>query len=353
MARFFDYSAPMSAADQSANLYAVLGVRPDSTDKEIKSAYRKLAFEHHPDRNEDSPDAADKLREVIEAYETLSDPDKRQAYDRARRGPAYDSGMRPEDFEQSKPPKDVVVPVVIDFAASVAGTECTVTYKRRRSCGACQGTGAISGAVETCGECKGVGKRRASPTRMVLCSYCSGKGVHIEDPCRACHGDGRVDGDEDRAVVIPAGIQNGEKVRVVGAGSVGSRGGAVGDLVVRVEVQPHAYYQRRGDDVVIKVPISYGQAVLGAQLAVPSPRGPAEVTVPAGTPSGRELRLKGQGIQRASGASGDLVVSVFIHVSESPQADERALVEQLEQFSQASAVAHPFLQQHWSSSAKD
>ena len=335
--------------------YDLLGVSRDADADELKRAYRRLAMEYHPDRNSAS-DAEERFKEVTEAWEVLRDPGKRELYDQygeagLRRGgggeapfsgfnnfsDAFDVFMREfggagfggggfgDLFGDARSPNQprrgstlkVAVTITLEEAAEGARRSLRVSALDR--CERCDGTGAEPGSTaSTCGTCQGTGEIRMVQRSMLgqfvsvrPCSTCSGEGTWIADECRDCERSGRVRVDRSVEIEIPAGISSDDYLKLRGRGNAGPRGGPPGDLIVQVEVEPHDRFERRGDDLVLDLPVTFSQAALGDELDVPTILGQARLKVPAGIQAGQILRLRGQGMPRLRAAgNGDQLVRV-------------------------------------------
>ncbi len=339
--------------------YEVLGVPNTATAEEIKKAYRKQAKKYHPDLNPDDKSAEEKFKEVGEAYEVLSDADKRARYDRygfAGVDPNYNAGAGAGGFggfggvdlgdlfggvdlgdlfgmggrsrrsaNPNAPRKggDIRVSVVLSFMEAVHGCKKTVTVNRQDVCSECGGTGAAKGASpETCPDCRGTGYitvQQRTPFGVMQssqpCTRCGGKGKIIKSPCAKCHGTGKTSSTGRVEVTIPAGVDDDQILRVGGRGDTGSNGGRSGDLLVIITVRPDTMFERDGYDVHVTVPITYSQAVLGADLEVPTIDGKVAYSVPEGTQSGAMFRLRGKGIQYVNGRGrGDQYVKVVVEI---------------------------------------
>ena len=321
--------------------YEVLGVGRAATQEEIKRAYRKLALQSHPDRHPNDPVAEARFKEINEAYEILSDGDKRQRYDTF--GHAGTQGMPGFDFggfggvneifemffgERAgrartgpRPGADLRMDVAITFEEAAFGVERDLTIPRGQACSACKGTGAEAGtSPKTCPECRGTGQvRRATQSifgqivNVTSCPRCRGEGSIIEKPCRDCGGRGQVPGEKTVRVKIPAGVDTGSQMRLAGEGEPGPRGGPSGDLYLEIAVKPHPVLRRNGTDVIYELPISVAQAALGDRIEVPTIDGPNSVTVAPGTQYGTTFRLHGHGIPHLrSGRRGDQIVFVRV-----------------------------------------
>ncbi|MEE2775561.1 MAG: molecular chaperone DnaJ [Acidobacteriota bacterium] len=339
--------------------YEVLGVGRDSGDREIKSAYRKLAVQFHPDRNPDDPEAEGNFKEAAEAYAVLSDAGKRARYDRfgheATSGGGF-GGFDPETFGDfsdilgdlfgfgrrrggRRGPAagaDLRYDLSISFEEAAFGTDPTLRIPRLERCEECSGSGSSDGSgPDSCEGCGGQGQVRFSQgffTVARTCPRCSGTGTVVRNPCEPCVGRGRLEKETSIQVRIPAGVDDGSRLRLSGEGEHGSRGGPAGDLYVVVHVDDHDVFRRQGADTFSELLISYPQAVLGADVPVETIHGAARLKVPAGTSHGDLLRVSGKGIPRLNGSgTGDHHVSVAIDVPRGRDLDreELRLVEDL------------------------
>ena len=347
--------------------YEVLGVPKNASDDEIKKAYRKLAREHHPDRNPGDASAEEQFKEVQGAYDLLRDPEKRKAYDtfgsagaRGFPGGASTGGVRFEEFSfgdlgdllggmfgggtRGAAPRrpvrgdDLEAHVRISFEDSLRGVQVRVPVEVEGVCATCHGTGAEPGTAPiVCPQCDGRGVVSDAQGLFAFsqpCPRCQGNGTIVEKPCRACRGTGRQRTRKHYSVKIPAGAKNGTRVRLKGKGEPGLNGGPAGDVFVVVDVEPSPLYQRRGSDLVLEVPVTYAEAALGASVEIPTPDGPVSLKVPAGTESGKLLRVKGRGAPHLKGnGRGDLLARVTITV---PKKLSKAEKEALESYSQVS-----------------
>lgn len=327
-----------------ADLYEILEVPRDADLDDIKRAYRRLARECHPDANPDDPHAEARFKELAAAYEVLSDPAKRDRYDRYGSSEGFDlgdpfgsgagglgdlfdaffsGGNGPFGSSQrrgpSGPPRgpDLEATATLDFTGAVFGVQTDVTVRTAQRCEACEATGAAPGTAPVeCPDCGGLGEVR-TVRQTVLgqivstapCRRCGGAGQTIETPCPVCHGDGRLVEDKTYTVDVPQGVDNGSTLRLSGRGAVGPRGGPPGDLYVRILVNPHDRFVREGDDLVEHLSISAAQAALGAHLPLETLDGWEDLLIPKGTQNGRTFRLKGRGVPHLAGRGrGDLVV---------------------------------------------
>ena len=327
--------------------YEVLGVPKTAPDDEIKKAYRKLAREYHPDRNPGDTDAEERFKDVQSAYDTLRDPEKRRAYDSfgtAGRGgfPGGGAGgVRFEEFDLgdlgdllggmfgggarrqgAREPirgDDLETRVRISFEDSLDGVQVRVPVEAESVCHVCHGTGAEPGTSPiVCPQCGGRGVVSDSQGLFAFsqpCPRCQGNGAIVEKPCKNCRGSGRERTTKRYAVKVPAGARSGTRIRLKGKGEAGRNGGPAGDLYVVVDVEPSPLFERRGADLVLDVPVTYAEAALGAKVEIPTPGGPVALKVPAGTESGKLLRVKGRGAPQLKGnGRGDLLARVRVTV---------------------------------------
>jgi molecular chaperone DnaJ len=350
--------------------YQVLGVTRDADDATIKKAFRRLARELHPDVNRHDPNAEDKFKEAAEAYEVLSDPDRRATYDRygheglrtggyapnfdtfgsvadifeaffggsgfsAGFGSGFGGGARAAGAVQGG---DVAVSVDIDLADAARGTSVEVSYEAVATCEHCHGNGAEPGTpIETCPKCQGSGQLRVvsrtpfgQMVRATVCDQCQGDGRVASQPCRVCHGRGRKVERPKVSVDVPAGIADGQRIRISGRGHAGERGGPPGDLYVLVHVREDARFVRDGDDLITAVDVSAPLAAIGTTVDVPTVDGPVELEIPAGTQPHDQLMVRGAGMPALRGRrTGDLRVVVNVVVPRHLSREQRELYERL------------------------
>jgi molecular chaperone DnaJ len=341
----------------------VLGVARGASDQEIKSAYRKLALQFHPDRNPNNPDAEEKFKEASEAYAILADGEKRSMYDRfghagvggAAGGGGFDASVF-QDFgdifgeffgfgdvfgqggrrrSRTQRGADLREDVNLAFEEAVFGTETTVTVRRHETCEDCRGSGAASGkAPVTCRSCAGRGQVRYQQGFFSIartCPTCQGTGSVITDPCPKCKGEGRVLRQRTVDAKVPAGVEDGTRIRFSGLGEGGLYGGPAGDLYVVLHVKEHTFFEREGNDLHCVIPISFVQAALGAEIAVPTLEGEQMLKVPEGTQSGTTLRIRGKGVPMLnSRGKGDLFVEVRVQTPSKLNKRQRELLQELE-----------------------
>jgi molecular chaperone DnaJ len=362
------------------DFYAVLGVSRSASTDDIKKAYRKLARELHPDRNPNNREAEERFKAASEAYDVLADEKKRKEYDEmrslfgsgafrrgARTGPAgfdptdlFGGGFgTPSGTGQSdrrfggvgfsdifssifsggggaarrgpQRGRDVEAEVTLDFAYAVQGTTLPLTLRSPGVCDVCHGSGAKAGTTpKTCPVCRGSGlvtRNQGSFSFSEPCRECQGVGSIVEQKCPECRGTGGVTKTRTITVRFPAGVSDGQRIRLAGRGEPGERGGPAGDLYVHVRVRPDDLFGRSGDDLTLTVPITYAEAVLGTDLRVPTLDGAVTLRVPPGTPSGRKLRARGKGVARKDGHAGDLIVTLEVVVPAGVSAEAREALE--------------------------
>ena len=351
--------------------YEILGVTKSAGEDEIKKAYRKLAIKYHPDKNPDDKGAEEKFKEAAEAYEILSNADKKQRYDQfghagvsgasGNGGGFQGGGMNMDDifsqfgdifggsfgggggFGGSRSGRrvnrgtNIRIKVKLTLNEIATGVEKKLKVTKHVACGTCKGSGAKNGNYDTCSICKGTGTvTRVQQTILgamqtqSTCNNCQGEGRIIKDKCNTCHGDGVVRGDEVISVNIPAGVAEGMQLSMSGKGNAAPRGGMNGDLLVLIEEEEHAELKRDGNNLIYHLFISFPDAALGAQVEIPTIEGKVKIKVDPGTQGGKMLRLKGKGLPDINSyGKGDLLVDINIHTPANLSADEKKMLEQL------------------------
>jgi molecular chaperone DnaJ len=351
-------------ATRSKSHYDALGVSKTASQDEIKKAYRKLVREHHPDRNPGDKQAEERFKEIQGAYDVLSDAEKRKQYDAfgsadGRAGfPGggnfnFDFGDisdlfggfgdifgRGQTRQRAGRGADLQVEVGLSFEDSLRGVETQIPVDAETACRECGGSGARAGSSpQVCPECKGRGVIVESQGMFGLshaCPRCHGTGTIVEKPCPKCRGTGRERRTKRYKVKIPAGVKDGTQIRLKGKGEPGYGGGPPGDLIVLTRVADSPLYERRGSDLVVEVPVTFADAALGSSVEVPTPEGPVSLKVPAGSESGKLLRIKGRGAPKLNGGGrGDVLVRLKISVPKKPNKKERELLEQLQKVQRA------------------
>jgi molecular chaperone DnaJ len=346
-----------------ADYYQVLGVSRDATDQDLKSAYRKLAMQYHPDRNPGNAEAEEKFKEASEAYQVLCDPQKRAAYDRYGHaglngggfdgnpfanaqdisdifgdlfGEVFNMGGGGRRASRARAGEDLRYDLTLEFEEAVFGKQTQITIRRMESCTDCHGTGTASGhGPKTCPQCQGRGQVRYQQGFFTIartCSSCGGTGSIIGDPCSTCKGDTRVPHERTIDVKVPAGVEDGTRIRYGGEGDAGRFGGPKGDLYVVLSVKPHEFFERDGNDLHCIVPISFPQAALGAELEIPTLEGEAKLKIPEGTQGGKEFVIRGKGVPYLNEhGRGDLVVRVMVQTPKKLNKVQRELIRQLDE----------------------
>lgn len=352
-----------------ADYYEVLQVAKTASDQEIKTSYRKLAMQYHPDRNPGDKTAEEKFKECSEAYGVLSDPQKRAAYDRyghagfsgAAQGGGFPGGFPggfsgdPQDLgdifgdifgemfggggggrrqSRAQRGRDLKYDMTMEFEEAVFGKEQEIKIKRQETCEDCKGQGTASGkAPATCSQCRGAGQVRYQQGFFSVarpCPRCEGSGVQITDPCPTCKGETRVVREHMINVKVPAGVEDGTRIRYQGEGEAGKMGGPSGDLYVELRVKAHRFFQRDGDDLHCVVPVSFPQVALGDELEIETLEGAVVLKVPEGTQSGKSFRIKGKGVPHLnSHGKGDLIVEVRVQTPTKLNKHQRDLLKQL------------------------
>ena len=354
-----------------ADYYSLLGVSRDASNQELKRAYKKLAMKYHPDRNQGDKEAEAKFKEVSEAYEVLTDKNKRQAYDQFGHegldqrfgqnggfqggsfndifgdvfGDIFGGGSRSQN--QARRGSDLEYRIEVSLEEAINGKEVKMSIPRKVNCKPCKGTGAKDGtAFTTCKQCNGQGQVRVSQgffSVQQTCPSCRGRGKSIEVTCGTCSGNGFNNETKKLAVKIPAGVDTGDQIRLSGEGEAGPNNGISGDLYVTVSVKPHNIFQRDGDDILCEAPVSFTKATLGGKIILPTLDGKVELTVPAGTQSGRAFRIKNKGVKSVrSSYKGDLYCKVNIETPVNLTKEQKELLNKLdESFSKSKSKHRP------------
>ena len=350
--------------------YEVLGVAKDADEATIKKAYRQLAKKYHPDVNPGDKDAEEKFKEVNEAYQTLSDPQKRASYDQfGPDGPQagcgggggfggfsgfegggfggfedifssfFGGGMGGQQRNGPIPGDDLRYDLTISFEEAAMGCEKEINLVRDEECPTCNGTGAKPGTkVDTCPNCHGTGQERVITNTPIgriqnvrTCSRCHGAGKIITEPCVKCHGRGKVRVSKRRTIKVPAGIDNGQVLTIRGQGGLGERGGPAGDLLIVITVRPHRLFKRRDDNLYIEMPLTFTQAALGAELDIPTLEKPVKYRFPEGTQPGQVFTLRGQGVTHLrGGGKGDLYVTAVVDIPKKLTEKQKELLRQFD-----------------------
>jgi len=368
------------------DFYEILGVNRDADDDAIKKAYRKLAMKHHPDRNPDDKSAEGKFKEAKEAYEILSDPQKRAAYDQyghagvdpnmgAGRGAAGGAGFADafgdifgDIFGQAAGGRggrngvyrgaDLRYNLEITLEQAAHGTETKIRIPSHEACETCKGSGAKPGTQpKTCPTCDGHGQVRMQQGFFSIqqtCPKCHGTGKIIPEPCPACHGAGRIKKQKTLSVKIPTGVDEGDRIRLSGEGEPGVNGGPSGDLYVQIHIKPHGVFQREGDDLHCEMPVSFSTAALGGEIDIPTLDGHAKIRVPAETQSGKVFRLRGKGIKGVrSHAHGDLMCHVVVETPVHLTERQKELLREFEAISQGDSDRHNPRAKGWMDKVKE
>ena len=345
----------MSSDWTGKDFYKVLGVPKDASAADIRTAYRKLARDNHPDSKSGDKAAEERFKSISEAYSILSSPERRKEYDEQRAmfgsgvgGPSgfrfpggsapggaggFDisdllggiftgggGGGRTRNTAVPRRGADVETEANISFEQALDGVTLPLRTTSDAACRDCRGTGARAGTVpRVCPDCEGTGMQTSASGGLFAmtepCTSCRGRGMVVDDPCPTCHGSGRARSSTTMQARIPAGVRDGQRIRLRGKGASGERGGPSGDLYVNVHVAPHPLFGRKGDNLTVTVPLAFDEAALGATISVPTLNGaPVSLKVPAGTPNGRTFRARGKGALRADGTRGDLLVTVEVQV---------------------------------------
>jgi molecular chaperone DnaJ len=346
--------------------YEILGIQKGASKDEIKKAYRSMALKYHPDRNPGNKEAEAKFKEASEAAEVLLNDEKRARYDQY--GHAGVDGMGGGGFSgggfgdfsdlgdifgdifgdilggggrrrqsHQHPGSDLQMALSISFEEAAQGTEKKISLSRFVACSSCHGSGSHNQRPpSTCDVCHGQGEVRRQQGFFMMstpCPKCHGSGQMITDPCPSCHGEGRVKKKIELEVKVPAGIDTGQRLKLTGEGDVGINGGPSGDLYVVIQVRPHSIFTREGADLDCVVPISFSQAALGAEIEIPTLKGLIQLKVPAGTQSGKKMRIRGKGLPKLTGyGEGDLYVTLQVETPSQLNAEQKRLLSSLAQF---------------------
>lgn len=348
--------------------YEVLGVERSASDEELKKAFRRLAMKHHPDRNPENKECEAHFKEAKEAYEVLGDAHKRALYDRHGHA-AFEAGMGRgagasgfadvgdifgDIFSdifgmgggqgRQRRGADLRYVLELDLEEAVFGVDRQIDVPTLVSCESCSGSGSADGKLSSCETCRGHGRVRMQNGIFSIqqtCPHCGGSGKKVSNPCRDCRGEGRLRKDKKLSVKIPAGVDSGDRIRLAGEGEAGPAGGAAGDLYVEINVHEHAIFQRENDDLYCEVPIRFSQAVLGAEIEVPTLGGEVTIKVPSETQTGKLFRLRGKGVRNVrNGHVGDLICRVVIETPVKLNKHQRELLQQFEASFGDDARAH-------------
>ncbi|MFI6515183.1 molecular chaperone DnaJ [Spirillospora sp. NPDC050679] len=375
--------------------YKVLGVSKTASQDEIKKSYRKLARKYHPDTNKGDSDAEERFKEVSEAYDVLSDDKRRKEYDAVRsmpggfrggqpgggfgfdlgdlfgqqggqggtgerigdlfgglfnRGGGGGGGTRTTGARRARRGADVETEVTLSFGRAMNGVTVPIKLTSEAACPTCHGTGAKTGTVpRVCANCEGTGQETRNLGNFGFsepCHICHGRGLVVDDPCPTCHGSGRATGTRTIQARIPAGVSDGQKIRLKGKGAPGENGGPAGDLYVNIKVLPHKAFGRSGDNLTLTVPVTFPEAALGAEVRVPTFQGqPVTLRLPEGTPNGRTFRVKGRGATRRDGTKGDLLVTVDVQVPQKIDDATRQALEAMRSAGDGEDLRRDLLQQ--------
>jgi molecular chaperone DnaJ len=369
------------------DFYEILGVAKNASEEEIKKSYRKLAMKYHPDRNPDSKESEEKFKEVKEAYEMLTNPEKREAYDRYGHagvdpnmgggaggfgggaggfadsfgdifGDIFGGGRARSSGPQVYRGADLRYNLEITLEQAAHGFDTTIRVPSWDKCDTCHGSGAKPGtSPTTCSTCAGHGQVRMQQGFFSIqqtCPKCHGSGKVITDPCAPCGGAGRIKRNKTLEVKIPAGIDNGMRIRSSGNGEPGTNGGPAGDLYVEIHIKPHAVFQREGDDLHCEMPISFVKATLGGEIEVPTLSGKVSFPIPEGTQSGKTFRLKAKGIKGVrSGYAGDLFCHVVVETPVKLTDRQKDLLKEFERLTVEGGAKHSPQSKGWMDKVKD
>jgi molecular chaperone DnaJ len=354
--------------------YEVLGVSRDVNEADLKKAYRRLAMKHHPDRNQDNKESETLFKEAKEAHDVLSDPQKRAAYDQFGHagvdasaagggaggfgggdpfsdifgdvfGDIFGGGRRGGGGSRVRRGSDLRYNLELSLEDAVAGTSVNIRVPTLVVCEKCEGSGAKKGtSATTCSTCGGVGQVRMQQgffSVQQTCPNCRGQGTTISDPCPDCHGQGRTQKHKTLSVKVPAGVDNGDRIRLAGEGEAGEQGGPSGDLYVQIQVKPHPLFRREENDLMCEMPISIGTAALGGELEVPTLGGRLKLKIPAETQSGKVFRMRGKGVRSVrGGATGDLLCRVSVETPVNLNSRQKELLREFDDSIQQAGQHH-------------
>ena len=363
--------------------YELLGVERNASEADLKKAYRRLAMKYHPDRNPDDKVAESQFKEAKEAYEVLNDPQKRAAYDQfghagvdpsmGAGGGAHGAGGFSDIFgdvfgdifggggrrggSQVFRGADLRYRLDISLEDAVHGTEVTIRVPALSQCDTCHGSGAKPGTnPKTCDTCAGQGQVRMQQGFFSIqqaCPKCRGSGTVITDPCTTCHGQGRIKKTKTLSVKVPAGVDDGDQIRLAGEGEAGENGGPAGDLYVQMSLKPHPIFSRQGDDLYCDMPVSFVTTSLGGELEIPTLSGRANIKIPAGTQSEKLFRLRGKGVKNVrSGHVGDFYCKVSVETPVNLTAKQRELLEEFAKLTREGGAKHSPREQSWTDKLK-
>lgn len=369
--------------------YETLGVHRNATDAEIKKAFRSLAMKYHPDRTGGDKASEEKFKEVKEAYDVLSDKQKKAAYDQfghagvdpsgfgGGAGAGFGRGFNFDDLfgdigdifgdvfgggrrgrsAHGTPGADLQYDILLTLEEAVQGVSKTLEFSTLVSCPECHGTGAKKGSAPiTCPDCHGSGQIRMQQGFFSIqqaCPNCRGRGQIVKDYCPKCRGQGRINQPKTLSVKIPAGVDNGDRVRLSGEGEAGLQGGHHGDLYVNIQIKPHSIFSRKGNDLYCEVPISFAAAAMGSSIEVPTLEGKVKLKIPEGTQTGKVFRLRGKGVKSVRSHSvGDILCQIAIETPVNLSKKQKTLLEELDQSLQTDGVVHSPKKHSWMENIK-